>query len=238
MDGSVLSAPYDPQATLLIPQQNPIVPIVNPARKSNKLLWIISASVVLLIAATIAVIALTRRNTNSNESPAVVTQQEKTKSSESNINNRSDNLPSVSKTVIENKNTENANAQSGNETATEDLRSLQKYVGKYAGDMFKKEAGLKQRLTNLLGSNYQLFMERWDVTGPIEDDGGILFAEGCMAHACGSEESLLAIDTSKGIIYCAVLSDSFGGKIKTFYESNSSVPTVMKDKIQELMNLK
>lgn len=253
VDGSILSAPFDPQATLALPQQNPTVPMMNPAAtnpltapavKSNKLLWITLASVALVVAAALVVILLINRQSNSSESVSNVAGQNKTQANGTNINNRNENSQPASTTVTENKksandNTANDNAQSGDETEAEDLRRLHQYTGQYANDMFKNEAGLRERLKSLLGRNYQLFMERWDVTAPIEDDGRILFAEGCMAHACGSEESLLAIDTSRGIISCAILSDeSLGGKFKTYSEGNSSLPPVMKNKIQELMSMK
>src|SRR4051812_10222623 len=147
IDGSILSAPFDPQATLLIPQQNPTVPMAGPAVKSNKLLWISIAGGALIIAAAIVVIALVNRQGNLSELTSNVVQQGKAQTSDSNINNRNDNSPAISKTGTENKNTENANAQPDNATATQDLGGLQKYAGQYAGDMFKKEAGLKQRLS-------------------------------------------------------------------------------------------
>ena len=212
-------------------------PAVYPPGKSSKLLWITLAGVTLIVAAAIVVIALMNRQSNSSETVSNVAQQNKEQTNRANTNSRNDDSPSTS-TGTENKNPENANARSGTETVAQDLRGLQKYVGKYAGDMFEKEDGLRERLTNLLGSNYKLFMGRWDVTSPIEDHGGILFAEGCMAHACTAEESLLAIDTTHGIIYCAILSDLFGGRFKTFSEGNGSLPPVMKDKMQEIMNIK
>jgi hypothetical protein len=273
IDGSILSPPFDPHATLHLPQQNPTLPMANPepttqptapmfspARKSSRMPWIIGAGVTLLVAATIIVIALVNRNSNSVETPPNVAQQDKTKANEPDINNRNES-PSVS--VTENKSpaktptllpspqgqpddaADSTKNQSGKDAGSEsgdnlpeDLRDLRKYDGKYAVDMFKKEDGLKQRLSNLLGSSYQLFMKRWDVTAPIEKSGDILFAEGCMAHECTSEESLLAIDTSKGIISCAILSDSFGGKFRTFSEQNSGLPSVMKKKMQELLSMK
>ena len=238
IDGSVLSAPFDPHATLLIPQQNPTVSMLNPSGKSTRMLWIIGAGVTLLITATIVTIALVNRNPNQGAPVSNVTQENRAQTNESNINNRNENPPASSKTGTENKNAENPHAQSGDEQSTEDLSGLEKYAGQYAGDMFKKEARLKQRLSNLLGSNYQLFMDRWDVTAPIEEDGSILFAEGCMAHSCTIEESLLAIDTSNGIIYCAILSDSLGGKFRTFSEPNGSLPSVMKKRMQEIVNMK
>lgn len=246
VDGSILSPPFDPQATLLIPQQDPTMPMTSPAThgpaKSNKLLWVIIASVALGVAAIVLVIALVNRQGRSSETTANVAQQNGSQTGEASTNNRNsrnDNFPSISKIPTENKNAANANAQPDDETPAEDLRSLEKYAGQYAPDMFEKEAGLKERLRNLLGANYQLFMERWDVTAPIEEQGAILFAEGCMAHACGSEESLLAIDTSKGVISCAILSDSsLGGQFKTYSEGGGSPPSVMQSRMREIMSTK
>lgn len=239
MDGSVLSAPFDPKATFVIPQQNPTVPAAIPSAKSSRLLWIILACAALLISATIAVIALVNRNSNSSESGSNVARQDKSKTNEPNTNNRNDNSKTaITEKTPENKNSEDANPQPTVETPTEGLSYLQKYVGKYPYEMFKKEEGLKQRLRNLLGANYKLFMDRWDVAGEIEKHGDVLFAEGCMAHSCTVEESLLAIDTSRGIIYCAIMSDSLGGKFKTFSEANGSPPPVMKDRMKEIEGMK
>ncbi|MDQ3818827.1 MAG: hypothetical protein M3362_14280, partial [Acidobacteriota bacterium] len=111
-------------------------------------------------------------------------------------------------------------------------------VGIHPYEMLKKEEGLKQRLRNLLGANYKLFMNNWEVAGEIEKHGDVLFAEGCMAHSCTVEESLLAIDTSKGVIYCAIMSDSLGSKFKTFSESNGSLPPVMRERMKEIEGMK
>src|SRR5258708_1103003 len=106
-----------------------------------------------------------------------------------------------------------------------DRARFEKYVGKYPSNLLKGEPGLKKRLQTLLGANYSLFMERLEVETPIENIKGILVAKGCMAHGCGVEEAILLIDLSNGKFHCAIRSDAYSGKPKTFSEDPAHFPS-------------
>jgi hypothetical protein len=98
------------------------------------------------------------------------------------------------------------------------------YVGKYPSDLLKGVPSLKPRLRTLLGANYSMFMERLQVERPIEKVEGALVGRGCMAHSCGVEEAIMAINLADGKLHCAILSDKFGGKFKVFSEDSDHVP--------------
>ncbi len=105
-----------------------------------------------------------------------------------------------------------------------DRARFEKYVGKYPSNLLKGEPDVKRRLQTLLGDNYSLFMERLQVETPIENITGILVAKGCMAHACGVEESILLINLSDGRLHCAIRSDAYSDKVKTFSEDRDHFP--------------
>jgi len=106
-----------------------------------------------------------------------------------------------------------------------DVARFDKYVGKYPSGLLKGEPDVKRRLQTLLGANYSLFMERLQVESPIENVKGVLVAKGCMAHGCGVEEAVLLIDLSGGKFHCAIRSDSYSGKVKTFSEDPAHLPS-------------
>jgi len=107
------------------------------------------------------------------------------------------------------------------------------YVGKYPSDLLKGVPSLKPRLRALLGANYSLFMERLQVETPIEKVEGALVGRGCMAHSCGVEESILAINLADGKLHCAILSDKFGGKFRVFSEDKEHVPAGLTKAMEE-----
>jgi hypothetical protein len=105
---------------------------------------------------------------------------------------------------------------------------LESYVGKYPSDLFKGVPGLKRKLKVLLGVNYNFFMTRLQVQMPIENVDGALVARGCMAHSCGIEEAILAINLTDGKMHCGILSDKYGHKLKIFSEDKTHLPRVLK----------
>ncbi|MDQ3818828.1 MAG: hypothetical protein M3362_14285, partial [Acidobacteriota bacterium] len=122
IDGSILSAPFDPQAAFIIPQQNLAAPMVHPARKSNRTLWIVLACSLLLAALAAGVIALVNRNSNSSESSSNVAQQDKPKTNEAGTNNRNDNSrTATAEKTPENKSSENTDSQPTTGRPAEDL---------------------------------------------------------------------------------------------------------------------
>lgn len=82
---------------------------------------------------------------------------------------------------------------------------------------------IKSRLKKLLGkTNYADFMESFETLTPIGKDGKILFASGCLIHACGHVESAVAIDTVKNTIHAAIFRDD--KKTKYFNEKAAKTP--------------
>ena len=111
-------------------------------------------------------------------------------------------------------------------------RNLSKYAGKYPGELFRREPGLKPRIRKLLGANYQMFFDRLQTETPIENDGGVLIGRGCMAHQCTIEESIFAIDLNSDKIHIAIKSGSFRGRFKTWSEAGSSIPAGLRSAMQ------
>jgi hypothetical protein len=70
-------------------------------------------------------------------------------------------------------------------------------------------------------------MARLQVEMPIENIDGALVARGCMAHSCGIEEAMLAINLADGKLHCGILSDKYGHKVKIFSEDKAHIPTAL-----------
>jgi hypothetical protein len=112
------------------------------------------------------------------------------------------------------------------------ISNLTRYVGKYPSALFKGVPGLRPRLRTLLGPKYKLFFERLQTELPIENDGGVLIARGCMAHECTVEESILAIDLNANKLYVAIKSAEFRGGFKTWSEGGGSIPAALRRAMQ------
>ena len=129
-----------------------------------------------------------------------------------------------------------ANQSSGSSASTSDL---ERYVGKYPSALFRGVPSLKARLRELLTANYKLgasynfFFDRLQTEMPIERDGDVLIARGCMAHQCTIEESILAINLSDGKPSVAIKSKRFGGGFKIFSEDKSRVPDALRRAMQQ-----
>jgi hypothetical protein len=113
---------------------------------------------------------------------------------------------------------------SSSDSGTSDLA---RYVGKYPSALFKGVPRLRTRLRALLGANYKMFFDRLQTEMPIENDGGVLIARGCMAHECTIEESILAIDLKADKLHVAIKSADFRGRFRTWSESGGSVPAAL-----------
>ena len=109
---------------------------------------------------------------------------------------------------------------------------LARYVGKYPSALFKGAPALRTRLRALLGANYKMFFDRLQTEMPIENDGGVLIARGCMAHECTIEESILAIDLSANKLHVAIKSAEFRGRFKTWSEGGGNVPAALRRAMQ------
>ncbi len=67
---------------------------------------------------------------------------------------------------------------------------------------------IKARLRKLLGkTNYASFMESFETLTPITKDGNVLFASGCLIHACTHLEAAIAIDLGNNTIHAAIYND-------------------------------
>jgi hypothetical protein len=110
---------------------------------------------------------------------------------------------------------------------------LERYAGQYPSALFKGVPGLKTRLRQVLGVNYQSFFDRLQVEMPIERDGNTLVARGCMAHQCTIEEAILVIDLADGEPYCAIKSTRYGDGFKTFAKDRTRVPDALRRAMQK-----
>ena len=115
------------------------------------------------------------------------------------------------------------------EGSSSDNRDLSRYAGKYPSELFRKELGLKTRLRNLLGTNFNSFFARLQTEMPIENDGGVLIARGCMAHQCTIEDAILAIDLGNDTLHCAI---KFNSRFRTWSE-RGSIPASLRRAMQQ-----
>lgn len=75
-------------------------------------------------------------------------------------------------------------------------------------DRLLNDPSIKARLQKLLGKkNYAAFIETFETITPIEKDGEILFASGCLIHACTHLESAIAIDLGNNTVHAAIFRD-------------------------------
>jgi hypothetical protein len=78
------------------------------------------------------------------------------------------------------------------------------WSGEYS-DKLLKNSVIKARLKKLLGTkSYVEFMDSFETLTPISDDGELLFASGCLVHACTQLESAIAIDVKNNAIHAAI----------------------------------
>ena len=110
---------------------------------------------------------------------------------------------------------------------------LARYVSQYPSALLKGEPGLKTRLRELLGANYASFTSRLQTEMPIERDGDVMIARGCMAHQCTIEEAILAVDLTNGKPYVAIKSTRYGGGFKIFAEDKDRVPDALRRAMQQ-----
>ena len=103
---------------------------------------------------------------------------------------------------------------------------LEKYIGKYPSELFRDLPAVKGRLRDLLGTNYQAFLDRRQVETPIEKDDDALVMRGCMAHLCTIEEAILVLQIYDGRPSVALRID--GKFSKTFSTYGPIVPDSLK----------
>jgi hypothetical protein len=112
-------------------------------------------------------------------------------------------------------------------------QDLSRFTGRYPSDLFRSVPGLKARLRKLLGANYQSFFNRIQTEMPIENDGGVLIVQGCMAHQCTIEVAILAIDSGNDKLHVAIKSSQFRNTYKLWNEDGTSVPDALRKAMQQ-----
>lgn len=105
-------------------------------------------------------------------------------------------------------------------TKIDSWQSFAQFDGKYAleVDLLGKEP-LKTRIRQLLDKDHPSFIDRFQVTPPVEVENTILYNQGCRPHNCGIEESALAVDMSRDVIYAGIATN---GIVKLYSEKNDS----------------
>jgi hypothetical protein len=105
-------------------------------------------------------------------------------------------------------------------------------------DSFKlvNDAAVKSRLKKLLGKKgYADFLESWETINPIVKKDGILFASGCLIHACGHIESAIAIDLKTKTIHVGIFRQDETSKIYDEYQKKP--PKVLSDWLNNLSEM-
>ena len=70
------------------------------------------------------------------------------------------------------------------------------------------DTAIKLRLKKMLGkTSYASFIESFETVTPITKTGNVLFASGCLIHACTHLESAIAIDLGDNTIHAAIYND-------------------------------
>jgi len=122
---------------------------------------------------------------------------------------------------------------SSRSTSVSNSTGLASYVGKYPSDLFRGVPSLKARLRKLLGTRYQFFFDRLQTEMPIENHGGVLIVQGCMAHQCTIEVAILAIDLANDKLHVAIKSADFRSMFKIWSEPGAEVPPALRRAMQE-----
>ncbi len=96
---------------------------------------------------------------------------------------------------------------------------------------------IKTRLKKLLRSaGYASFMESFETLTPITMEGDVLFASGCLIHACTHLESAIAIDVKANTIHAAIFNDE--RETLYFNERGSKTPRSIVDWAKNLDDIK
>lgn len=96
---------------------------------------------------------------------------------------------------------------------------------------------IKIRLKKLLGNKgYESFIASFETVTPISRDDNILFASGCLIHACTHLESAIAIDLDANTIHAAIYNEE--KKTRYFNERGSKTPRPISGWARRLSDLK
>jgi hypothetical protein len=110
-------------------------------------------------------------------------------------------------------------------------RNLIQYVGEYPVELMKVRS-VKIRLKNLLGKSYYDFDTSISVQHLMTKEGDLLFATGCMAHACTINEAAFAIDLKHKRIHAVIFEKDAAPRF--FNEDRAPTPQILLDWVKEL----
>jgi hypothetical protein len=108
--------------------------------------------------------------------------------------------------------------------------NLAKYVDEYPVELMKVTS-VKRRLRTLLGKRYSDFEHAISVQSPIKRQGDILFASGCLAHACTINEAAFVIDLKNKRIHAVIYEKDSPAQF--FNEDKAPTPQILLDWIKE-----
>lgn len=111
----------------------------------------------------------------------------------------------------------------------EDLSFAGSFVGKhpaYLLDAMTSNPGVDTRLRTLLTADYDDWRARFAVASNVERVGGLVVAQGCMAHLCGGARlAMIVIDASRNVISVGLVTDGRG----TSRSESGQVPTPLRE---------
>jgi hypothetical protein len=83
------------------------------------------------------------------------------------------------------------------------LENLRAQVGKYpsdAGADFLHQGPLSQRLQALMGADYQVLLTNLGTSGPLTQEGDLLFVTGNKPHEGGDEQAAVVVDLAQNAV--------------------------------------
>ncbi len=127
-------------------------------------------------------------------------------------------------------------SQSSKPTATALPAGIATWGGEYS-DKLLNNSIIEARLKKLMGSkNYSEFIESFETLTPISKDGDILFASGCLIHACTQLESAIAVNFKDNTVHAAIFDTE--KPTRYFNERGSKTPKAIVDWATSLDNIK
>lgn len=82
------------------------------------------------------------------------------------------------------------------------LAGLRPLVGSYPGERtdYLRQGALAQRLQRLLGADYPVLLTNLGISGPLVQDGSLLYITGNKPHDGGDEQAAVVVDTAQNAL--------------------------------------
>ena len=113
------------------------------------------------------------------------------------------------------------------EKTFESLDSLKSLNGKYAFEIqLLNKSYLKNRLSEMLGSEYEYMKSIRDVETPIEIKNNLFYSWGMQQHSGGETAAIFMANLQKNVLYVGIRKE---GKETLYSEDNSKVPQQLTD---------